>query len=175
LLEIFKKYHPALAFVLRFFVVYILLTFVYNYYLGSFESKPDAVTIAVAQQCKSIMESINYESATNIFEGESYVRFLVKGKPTAVIVEGCNSISVIILFLSFIIAFKGSLLNTLWFVLAGSIVIYLANLARIVLLLIGYYEIPQYKDFLHTIIFPLIIYGIVFIMWMIWVNKLARR
>lgn len=175
MLNTLKKYRPAIAFIVRFFAVYILLTLLYNFYLSSFEAEPDGVTRLVAQQSESIMDSIDYSSTTNIYEGENFVRFLVKEKPLAIIVEGCNSISVIILFLSFIIAFKGSLVNTVLFIAVGSVVIYLVNLFRIVVLLIGFYEIPQYKSFLHTIVFPLIIYGIVFIMWMIWVNKLAKK
>lgn len=103
------------------------------------------------------------------------MRFLVNEKPMAVIVEGCNSISVIILFLSFVIAFKGNITKTILFILAGGGVIYLTNLFRIVILLVGFYEIPEYRSFLHTIVFPLIIYGMVFVMWMIWVTKLADK
>ncbi|WP_340199906.1 exosortase family protein XrtF [Ascidiimonas sp. W6] len=173
--KILKKYQPAIAFVVKFFLVYGVLTLLYNYYLSHYNQEPDSITQLVAYQSEKLMDVINYESTTHILDGESFVRFLVRDKPIAVIVEGCNSISVIILFLSFVIAFKGSFLNTILFILGGSLLIYLVNLFRIVLLLIGFYEVPEYKDFLHAIIFPLIIYGIVFLMWMIWVSKLAKK
>lgn len=175
MLKVLKKYRPAIAFVLRFFVVYTVLSLIYTYYLSGFDSKPDTITSIVASQSESLMNFINYESSLRIEEGESFVRFLIRDTQVALIVEGCNSISVIILFLSFIVAFKGSLLRTVFFILGGSFIIYLANLFRIVILLVGFYEIPAYKDFLHSIVFPLIIYGMVFLMWMIWVTKLARK
>ena len=68
-------------------------------------------------------------------------------------------------------AFAGRWKPTVLFVLAGSTLIYVVNLARIVILSIGLYHYPWRREILHTIIFPLIIYGMVFLLWMIWVNR----
>ncbi|XLS31031.1 exosortase family protein XrtF [Flavobacteriaceae bacterium M23B6Z8] len=153
----------------------MLLSLLYSYYLSRYDAKPDTMTQMVASQSEYLMEMINYESSLRLVEGESFIRFLVRDTQMGLIVEGCNSLSVIILFLSFIVAFKGSLLRTVIFILIGSVVIYLANLFRIVVLLVGFYEIPAHRGFLHSIVFPLIIYGMVFFMWMVWVTKFARK
>jgi exosortase family protein XrtF len=89
------------------------------------------------------------------------------------IVEGCNAISVIILFIAFVIAFKGDFKKTVLFVLAGSILIHLLNVVRIALIAIALYHYPQHEHLLHGVIFPLIIYGIVFLLWVIWVNQFS--
>jgi len=53
----------------------------------------------------------------------------------------------------------------------GSILIHLLNIGRIALLCVALYNFPQYEHLLHGVIFPLVIYGIVFLLWVIWVNK----
>jgi exosortase family protein XrtF len=89
-------------------------------------------------------------------------------------VEGCNSLSVIILFISFMVAFAGRLKPTALYILAGSVLIYSVNLMRIVILSIGLYHYPWRREILHTVIFPLIIYGLVFLLWMFWVNRFSK-
>ena len=90
------------------------------------------------------------------------------------IVEGCNSLSVMILFFSFVLSFFARLKTTLFFILAGSVIIYVMNIVRIAILTIGIYEYPQHAEFLHSIVFPLIIYGTVFILWIIWVRIYSK-
>ena len=75
--------------------------------------------------------------------------------------------------MSFIVAFSGRFKQTIVFLLSGSVLIYAVNLLRISILTIGLYHYPWRKEILHTVIFPAIIYGIVFFLWMIWVNYFA--
>jgi hypothetical protein len=41
------------------------------------------------------------------------------------------------------------------------------------LLVVLMYHFPDYKEFLHGVLFPLLIYGTVFLLWIIWVNKFS--
>src|SRR5690606_7814499 len=105
------------------------------------------------------------EASMKLYINES---FLVR------VVEGCNSISIIILFISFILAFFAGLKLTLLYILAGGVIIYVMNIIRIAILTIGIYEYPQHAELLHSIIFPLIIYGTVFLLWLVWVRIYSR-
>ncbi len=87
------------------------------------------------------------------------------------VIEGCNSISVIILFLSFVLAFFRGLSSTLVFILIGAVTIYILNIIRVALLVLGLYFYKDYGDFLHDILFPLFIYGVVLLLWLIWIKK----
>jgi exosortase family protein XrtF len=103
------------------------------------------------------------------------MKLIVNEAYMARIVEGCNAISIIILFASFVLSFFGKLKLTLLYLLAGTVIIYAMNIIRIAILAIGIYEYPQYTEFLHSIIFPLIIYGTVFLLWVIWVRIYSRK
>ena len=52
--------------------------------------------------------------------------------------------------------------------------IYIVNLLRIVILSVGLYHYPWRREILHSVIFPLIIYGLVFLLWMFWVNRFVN-
>ena len=72
------------------------------------------------------------------------------------------------------IAFAGRFKRTFLYTLSGVVLIYAVNLARIVILSVGLYHYPWRRDILHTVMFPMIIYGMVFILWMFWVNRFTK-
>lgn len=155
---------------------YLLLSVLYNFYLklsadgGYF---PDYFTNLVARQSASILDAVGY--APVLYENikREGVFLIIKETYAVNIVEGCNSISVIILFISFIIAFAEGFKKTLLFLLVGMVLIYIVNLIRIVLLVIALYKFPEYQEILHSVIFPAVIYGMVFILWIVWVRMLT--
>ncbi len=158
-------------------LVYITLSVAYKLYLDASEGSkyyPDYITNTVAHQTKDLLKIIGYKSEVIPHLEEPSMKLLVRGKYLARVIEGCNSISVIILFVSFVISFKGKLKTTFLFLLAGSVIIYVFNLLRIVILSLGLYHYPWRSELLHTVVFPAIIYGIVFLLWMLWVNRFSN-
>ncbi|MBN4070363.1 exosortase family protein XrtF [Olleya sp. AH-315-F22] len=174
--ELFVKYRSVLKFILTFLLVYSILSISYKLYLDfSNDSKlyPDYVTNLVAIQSQSLLESVGFNVQVTPHPNEASLKLIINDKFVARIIEGCNSISIIILFVSFIVAFAGKFKVTLFYLLSGSVLIYAVNLIRIVILSIGLYNYPWRREILHTVIFPLIIYGLVFLLWMFWVNRFA--
>ena len=158
-------------------MVYGVLTMSYKLYLDySFSSKfyPDYVTNLVAKQTKSLIETIGYKSQITPHPNEASMKLIINNKFVARIIEGCNSISIIILFVSFIFAYAGKFKTTLFYLLFGCVMIYIVNLIRIVILSVGLYHYPWRREILHSVIFPLIIYGSVFLLWMFWVNRFVN-
>jgi exosortase family protein XrtF len=107
-------------------------------------------------------------------KNEPSYRILVDGSPVVRIVEGCNAVSVMILFMAFVVAFTGKLKTTIWFIIAGILLIHVLNVSRISTLIVGLIKYPQYGEILHDIVFPLIIYGVTFVLWVIWVTKFSN-
>lgn len=171
----FILYKPFLLFLASFFLTYIILTFLYQNYLNNFEAdKIDSITKMVGRNTEQVLlffvgDASIEESATN-----PYMKLFYNGKYVARIVEGCNAISVIILFISFVVAFSGKLHATLFFVFGGSLLIYALNVIRIAALSALIYYFPKQEFLLHGVLFPLYIYGVVFILWLIWVRKFSR-
>lgn len=175
--QLLIKYKSVIRFILTFLLVYISFSLLYKFYLQySVNTRfyPDYMTHLVAEQTKVLLNCLGYHAEVLPHPNEPSQKLMINGKYLARVIEGCNSISVIILFISFVIAFSGKLKYTFIYALAGSVLIYTVNLFRIVVLTIGLYHYPWRRDILHTVIFPGIIYGMVCLLWIIWVNRLSN-
>jgi len=146
----------------------------YLQYSDGLKFYPDYMTNLVSLQIETLLNSFGYQTQVVPHPDEPSMKLILNGKYLARIIEGCNSISVVILFLSFIVAFSGKLKTTFFYILSGSVLIYAVNLLRIVILTLGLYHYPEYSDVLHTVIFPGIIYGMVFLLWIFWVNRFSK-
>jgi len=173
----FILYKPFLLFLGKFLLTYLLLTFVYQIYLGQFDVKKnetDSFTKLVAQQTEDVLLFFNCDVKTLPNSKEPAVNLYYNQKSIARIIEGCNALSVIILFISFIVAFSGKIKATILYIVGGSILIHILNVFRIALLCVLMYYYPEQQHFLHGVLFPLFIYGVVFVLWIIWVNKFSK-
>ncbi|MCK5781303.1 MAG: exosortase family protein XrtF [Flavobacteriales bacterium] len=173
----YKKNKPAIIFLLKFVVVYAVLSSMYSYYLDSFTtegvSQADSFTEEVAIESSELVKMLGFESHLQDHPDEASVKFYLDDVYRIKIVEGCNGLSVMILFLSFIVAFGGSLLAKMIFVPLGILLIHISNIVRIAFLAYVYVYHYDYAQMTHDYIFPTIIYGMVFLLWVIWVNYFA--
>ncbi|MCA0930946.1 exosortase family protein XrtF [Lutimonas saemankumensis] len=170
-----NKNKAIIVFLVKFFTTYFILFGVYSLYLNQTQQKSNGfvcspITGKVAKHVLKVSEMLGYNAEIEQNTRELSIKFILDGVYVSRIVEGCTSISVIILFLSFIIAFSGSLRNTLWFGIFGSILIYIVNVLRIIALSVLYHKFPEYQRVLHDLLFPAIIYGLTFILWITWVK-----
>jgi exosortase family protein XrtF len=155
-----------------------VLSVSYKLYLDFSEGSqyyPDYFTNLTARQSELIINSLGYDAWIAPHPNEPSIKLIINNKFVARVIEGCNSISIVILFVSFVIAFADTFKRTLIYLLAGSVLIYSVNLIRIAILSIGLFHYPWRREILHTVIFPLIIYGLVFVLWMIWVRRFTRN
>lgn len=167
-------YRPFLIFLAKFFLTYLVLTLIYQGFLSCFdENSVDSITQLVARNTEQFFSFFNVDFLVKEVSGEPYMMLLYNGKYIARMIEGCNAISVIILFASFVVSFSGKLKETLLFILAGSFIVYILNVIRVGLLCVGMYWFPEQESVLHDVVFPLFIYGVVFLLWVIWVRKFS--
>ena len=165
-----KDFKPVLGILLRFIIIYLVLLLAYQFFLNRFQSEGlDPFSRMIAEQVSRIQNSIGFPTQLyNDVKGEQ-VWFYVKQAYVTRMVEGCNAISVMILFVAFVFAFyKGS--KTFLFVCIGLILLYAMNLLRIVGLNIVVSDYKQYGKISHDFIFPAIIYGSVVVLWLVWIK-----
>lgn len=164
-------------FIVSFILVYTVLTLGYKFYLDWSDGSihyPDYFTNLVGKQSQQVLIALDYPTVLEPHPDEPSLKMIIRNKYVARILEGCNSISIIILFIAFVIAFADGFKKTALFMLGGSVLIYCANVFRIVVLCAGLYHYPWRREFLHDVFFPLAIYGMVFLLWMVWINHFAK-
>ncbi|MBS1548668.1 MAG: exosortase family protein XrtF [Bacteroidetes bacterium] len=171
----FKDFKPVLSILVRFLAIYLAMIFLYQLYLNFYENQlVDPITYATAWAVDEFQKILGYQSVLHDLPGWHSILFLLDGQSTTRIVEGCNAVSVIILFIAFVLAFyQGK--KTFVFLLISVLMILAVNVFRIAGLNIIYKDWPQYIKIGHDYVFPAIIYGLVVLLWLIWIKFFALK
>jgi exosortase family protein XrtF len=173
--ELLRKYKSVWVFLLRFFVVYLIGLIGYNVFLNQYSIQLDGITRMVTEQVASMLSVSLPEISCTYSDISPLAQIRYTGITIVLLVEGCNAVSIMILFLAFLGAFKGRKRDVLWFAPLGLLIIYFANLVRIYLIsmIILYY--PNWTNMAHDYVFPGVIYGTTFILWVIWVKYFSIK
>ena len=165
-----KDFKEILWVLLRFLGIWLLLFLLYQWYLNQFSGNIDGFTKIISDQSAFLLNFTGYETVTKDFPTHETVQFYINGKVATRMVEGCNAVSVMIMFLAFVFAFyKG--VKTFYFAFAGIVLLYILNLFRIYVLNVIVVDFPALTKSAHDYFFPAIIYGGVVVLWLIWINK----
>lgn len=172
-----KEFRPVLIFLLKFVIAGAILTIAYNFYLKHYNSQglPDPYTEIVASTVAKTLDTAGFEAYT-YHDGKSpYVWLGQDGGWQSIVNEGCNAISIMIIFIAFIVAFSTTWKQTTLFILVGLIVIQLMNIFRIALLnyIFTYHE--SWGKPAHDYLFPALIYGTIVALWLVWVRYFAFK
>ncbi|MDN4012476.1 exosortase family protein XrtF [Chryseobacterium gambrini] len=170
-----KDFKPVLSILLRFIIIYMVLLLAYQFFLNSFQKEGlDPFSRMIAEQVRHIQNFMGFPTQLyNDIKGEQ-VYFYVRNEYPTRMVEGCNAVSVMILFVAFVFAFyKGK--KTFIFVILGLILLYIINVLRIVGLNIVVLDYKAYSKTTHDYIFPAVIYGTVVLLWLVWIKFFALK
>ncbi|MDZ7846827.1 MAG: exosortase family protein XrtF [Owenweeksia sp.] len=141
-----QEFKPTVYFLVKFFVIYFGFSWLYGFYISSYDTaappKTDPITRFVTYNCTRSAAAMGYEPRV---EEDDHLNRTVMPEVTydsvwldeiyaVSIEEGCNGINTMVLFLAFVIAYGGQLINMLIFIPAGVIFIHLANIGRLLLL-----------------------------------------
>lgn len=172
-----KEFKPVLVFLLKLVLSGAILLGIYNFYLHQYhsENKPDPYSQTVAKWTVSCLNTLGYDSYQKDDETRPWTWVYLNGERASYINEGCNAISIMIIFTAFIIAFSTTWKQTLAYILGGLLVIQLMNIARIALLNYIFVYHDEYGKIAHDYLFPAIIYGTIVVLWIVWVKFFALK
>ena len=98
------------------------------------------------------------------------------GNTGYVAVEGsCSGLKQFYQWTVLMILFPGPWKKKLWFIPSGILVIHIVNIIRIVILSIVVVHWPQNWDFIHEWILRPFFYVVIFVMWVLWVEKIRGK
>lgn len=175
--SIFSKYKSVFRFLLIFLGVYIGFFLLYQVYIkisagaGYF---PDYITHKVAIQSNALVNDFGYQGDIKLAGIHPVLQMHVNSVYVGRIIEGCNAVSIMILFTAFVLSFWQGFKKTLAYLLAGIALIYAVNVLRIAVLSIGLYHYPEKEALLHGTLFPAAIYSMVFLLWVIWIRSIKK-
>jgi len=168
-----KEFKLLFILILKFAMFLILFGIGYNYYLSYYNNTLqtcDPYTNWISNLTVGLSNFFDLGVESHKIDPYHHT-FLAKDKKVfAIVNEGCNSISVMILFTAFIFAFSRKWLNTSLYIIFGIIVLHFSNIARISFLTYVNICHESYLKIVHDYVFPAIIYGIVVLLWISWVK-----
>jgi exosortase family protein XrtF len=127
-------------------------------------------TASISALCLNLFS----ESQFSLSPFEEQNTYLFKDQIPVVLIEhGCNGLILMVLFAAFIIAFPGPWKKKLWFIPLGIFSIYLINALRVIGLAVNHMDFKSSFDFNHKYTFTILIYGAIFLFWMVWVNRFS--
>lgn len=97
----------------------------------------------------------------------------VQGGSLLWIGDRCDGLSVMVVFMLFILAFPGPGKHKTWFMLAGTLIIHAINALRVAALCIVATIDYELFNFQHDYTFQVIVYGCVVLLWFFWVKRFA--
>lgn len=173
--ELIKQYKDSLLFIVKFVGLYLVLNTAYGFFVEYYETRPDPITSMVTNHV-AIGLSLFHDHIDTVPDlREPNIHLQLNRENVVSVFEGCNSINVMIVFISFLIAFKGSVQATVIFACLGLIAVYIINLIRVGLLFEVAYYYPQHLYFFHKYLFTGIIYLIVFAIWYVWIQRVRSE
>ncbi|HCZ36805.1 MAG TPA: exosortase family protein XrtF [Cytophagales bacterium] len=168
-----KEFIPAFRFLAIFLGLYLGFNIIYGLWISSFGMQADSATMLITQQTSQILNLVGEGTHTQPKPNTPTVAIFKDNRIALSVFEGCNSINVMIVFISFLFAFKGSWKKLAWFLPLGLVIIYVANLVRITALYYVAEYWRQYFYYIHKYMFTAVIYLIVFILWWWWIEKIS--
>ncbi len=165
-----KRFLPTLFFLIRFLGIYVIGTLLYQFYLKQFPKEIDPFSWNVTNQVAHMLSLDLPIVSCQCYPGHQMVDIFSDASIVIRFIEGCNGVSVMILFLAFVIAFFKPIKHVIWFIPVGIVFIHGANLIRLIVLGFIQYYIPTWSNLFHDYLFPLAIYGAVFLLWVVWIR-----
>jgi exosortase family protein XrtF len=164
---------------IRFLVFAFLLLFGWVFFASFFPSAVADLHYFVirpqADICAYFLKLMGYDLVQEYMVADCEAVLTFPNNGFICIGKGCSGLELFLLFFGFIFLMKGRLVDKLWFVPLGALAILVLNIIRIIALSVIYYHHPEYLEFNHKYTFVIIVYGAIFGLWVLWINKFANR
>ena len=168
-----KELKPAIRFLATFVGIYFVLNIVYGFWISSYDQQVDTLTTIVTRQSSSLLNFFGEETHTSPKALAPAISILNSSGVAVSVFEGCNSVNVMIVFVAFLFAFGGERKKIAWFLPTGLVIIYVANLLRVMTLYYVAEYWHQYFYYMHKYILTALLYALVFILWWWWIEKVS--
>lgn len=173
--SLIRENRNALRFLLVFAGLYLVLNTAYGFYIQSYYPSSDPFTQNVTAQVVWFVSLFDPSVTWHASVLNNNIAVSNTISTVIYVFEGCNGLNVIIVYVSFLLAFKGSLKKTLVFTGGGIVAIHLLNLLRIGLLYFVAIYFQSQLYFVHKYLFTGIIYALVFVLWYFWVKSVKNE
>ena len=174
-MNLFKENKKAIRFLIVFIGLYVVLNTLYGLYVRHALPGSDEVTLAVTGQ---VIWFLGFFDSTIAYYPSAVSAYIPVANDHGIVInvfEGCNGLNVMIVYVSFLLAFAGPRKVLIKFAVTGLVAIHAVNLLRIGLLYGVALYFPSQLYFFHKYFFTGMIYLMVFVLWFYWVKRVGAE
>lgn len=168
------KQNAFIRFILSASLLYLLLFLIYQFVVRRYTWYDQKFIGSIIRSVETALSFFGYKLFTVLQDRDMQV-IGIDGSNGVWVGSNCNAITLFSLFAVFIIAYPGHQRSKLWFIPLGILAIHLLNLLRVMALVLIAYYAPEYLDFNHTYTFTFLVYGFIFALWLLWVNRFSGK
>jgi exosortase family protein XrtF len=160
-----------IVFASKFVGLYLFLNLLYLLWINFLVKKIDGISEWVAMVSQKLLLMLGYDVTLVYSDLHPRILFYFNNVNYITVSEGCNGVSVMITFFASIITFKGAVKSKILFLTVGLLGVFLLNVIRVSTLFYVALNHRQWFSFLHEYAFTALIYTLVFLLFIFWVNK----
>ena len=173
----FKKNHILFAQIFRFIIAFaigLILSILFSE-IAPFKSyiKNSFITTSLI---KILVTTTNFFLYLFGFETNIQNNFIqISGTSGVRFIYSCIGIRHMAFFAGFILSYYGKLINKIWYILFGFIILIILNSFRASIICITQFYYPNYFDIVHYHFTRIVMYFGIFILWMIWIRFFSTK
>lgn len=157
----------------RNFLFFVLISFVVFPLLNSIDVLNDFFTHLAATGSRYLIELFSGVKPNGYYNPLKSTYHVFDSRAHVLIGEPCNGFDLFYLCVAFIIAIPNvSWQRKLIFSISGFLILFISNLLRVAALFFVAKNMPDWFDTFHKTIFQLLVYGIMFAIWIIYLKPL---
>ena len=166
--------NPFTRFIFLASFLYLAWYFLYEFYLHKHTAFDKVVVNQIVVWAEKSLQlagytTIDYSSIDSGFR--EHVGVL--GYKGVSVGSPCDGVVLYVLFIFFVVAFPGPLKHKAWFVPLGTFTVFYLNVLRVAALAVIMSINEDWLAFNHDYTFTILVYGYVFLLWVIWVQKFS--
>lgn len=170
-----RQYKPLIRFFSSVLIIYILWSVANAFWLLPEGKVNSYLRRSEAYFSKTVLSWAGYQSSFKENTKNTASVILVDNKKVISIADSCNALVLFVIFAGFVIAYPGKWKVKMWYIPAGLITIYFINVLRISSLALIHIHYPQFLDFNHHFTFTILVYGYIFLLWVVYINRYSYK
>ncbi len=155
--------------------LYLTWLLIYNNLIKEYTIWDYYLNYNIADLAVTFFSWFNVNAAMEIDSDHVIVSFPFSNYRGVWVGDNCNGFKLFSIFSIFLIAFPANWKSKLWFVPLGIVIVHLANVIRIMALVVINDQNPAYLDFNHDYTFTIFVYSIIFGLWYWWLIKYSKN
>jgi len=160
-----------IVFASKFVGIYLFLNLLYLLWINFLGNRIDGISELVAMVSQKILLFLGYDVTLVFSDLHPRILFYYNNVNYITVSEGCNGVSVMITFFASILSFRGAAKSKILFLSIGLLGVFLLNVLRVSSLFYVALNHQQWFSFLHEYAFTALIYTLIFLLFIFWVNK----